>query len=253
MIPAIALRGIEKRFGATRVLRGVDLAIEPHERHALIGPNGAGKSTLFNLIAGAGRPSAGRIQLYGADITRLAPAAIARRGLARSFQTTSFFAQLDVFDNLRCAAQIANRDRARWWHRWTGAPAADEHAEQVLHAVGLAARRHVIAGTLSYAEQRALDLGLALASGAHTLLLDEPTAGMNRAEAAHAIELIRTTTAGRTLLMVEHDMDAVFGLADRISVLVQGQIIASGTPDAIRADAAVRAAYLGDAASRAQS
>jgi branched-chain amino acid transport system ATP-binding protein len=247
MIPAIAVQRIDKRFGATRILRGVDLSIEPHERHALIGPNGAGKSTLFNLIAGAMRPSAGRIQLYGADITRLPPAAICRRGLARSFQTTRFFANLTVFDNLRCAAQIANRDRMRWWQRYTTTREADAQAEQVLDDVGLASRRDVIAGTLSYAEQRALDLGLALASGAHTLLLDEPTAGMNRAEAARAVELIRIATAGRTLLMVEHDMDVVFGLADRISVLVQGEVIATGTPDAIRADAVVRAAYLGDA------
>ncbi|WP_109483160.1 ABC transporter ATP-binding protein [Paraburkholderia sp. C35] len=245
MIPAIAVRRVDKRFGATRILRSVDLLVEPHERHALIGPNGAGKSTLFNLIAGAVRLSAGRIELYGADITRLAPAAICRRGLARSFQTTSVFAQLSVFDNLRCAAQIANRDRMRWWQRYTTTREADEQAEQVLEAVALAGQRHTMAGTLSYAHQRALDLGLALASGAHTLLLDEPTAGMNRAEAARAVELIRTATAGRTLLMVEHDMDVVFGLADRISVLVQGEVIATGTPDAIRADPAVRAAYLG--------
>ncbi|MEX3852612.1 ABC transporter ATP-binding protein [Paraburkholderia sp. BR10923] len=246
MIPALALYGIEKRFGATPILRGVDLAIEPGERHALIGPNGAGKSTLFNLIGGGARPSAGRIHLFGADITRLAPAAIARRGLARSFQSTSVFARLSVFDNLRCAAQLAERDRTRWWQRLSGAAAIDARAAAVLDAVGLGPRRDVAAGTLSYAEQRALDLGIALAGGAHTLLLDEPTAGMNRAEAARAIELIRDTTAGRTLLMVEHDMDAVFAIADRISVLVQGRIIASGSPPAIRADAAVRAAYLGE-------
>ncbi|HEX3379840.1 MAG TPA: ABC transporter ATP-binding protein [Paraburkholderia sp.] len=246
MIPALALYGIEKRFGATQILRGVDLEIEPGERHALIGPNGAGKSTLFNLIGGGARPSAGRIHLFGADITRLAPAAIARRGLARSFQSTSVFARLSVFDNLRCAAQLAERDRTRWWQRPTGTAAVDARTAGVLDAVGLGARRDVAAGTLSYAEQRALDLGIALAGGAHTLLLDEPTAGMNRAEAARAIELIRATTAGRTLLMVEHDMDAVFAIADRISVLVQGRIIASGSPAAIRADAAVRAAYLGE-------
>ncbi len=134
----------------------------------------------------------------------------------------------------------------RWWQRFSGSRTVDARAEQVLDAVGLSARRHALAGTLSYAEQRALDLGIALAGGAHTLLLDEPTAGMNRAEAARAIELIRETTAGRTLLMVEHDMDAVFSIADRISVLVQGRVIATGTPAAIRADAAVRAAYLGD-------
>jgi branched-chain amino acid transport system ATP-binding protein len=246
MIPALALYDVEKRFGATRILRGVNLAIEPGERHALIGPNGAGKSTIFNLIAGGVRPDTGRIDLFGADITRLAPAAITRRGLARSFQSTSVFARLSVFDNLRCAAMLAERGRLRWWQRLSGSRTVDARAEQVLDAVGLGARRHEQAGTLSYAGQRALDLGIALAGGAHTLLLDEPTAGMNRAEAAHAIELIREITAGRTLLMVEHDMDAVFSLADRISVLVQGRIIATGTPAAIRADAAVRAAYLGD-------
>jgi branched-chain amino acid transport system ATP-binding protein len=245
MIPALALYGIEKRFGSTRILRGVDLSVQPGERHALIGPNGAGKSTLFNLIAGGTWPSAGRIDLFGAEITRLAPAAITRRGLARSFQSTSVFARLSVFDNLRCAAMLAERNRARWWRRFAGSRTVDTRAEQVLDAVCLSARRDVRAGTLSYAEQRALDLGIALAGGAHTLLLDEPTAGMNRAEAARAIELIREATAGRTLLMIEHDMDAVFAIADRISVLVQGRVIASGAPAAIRADAAVRDAYLG--------
>lgn len=244
---ALSVQQVTKRYGATQILRGVDLAIDPGERHALIGPNGAGKSTLFNLIAGNQRPNRGRIELYGADITRVAPAAICRRGLARSFQTTSVFARLTVFDNLRCAASIAERDRARWWQRFSGSLTVDSRATDILDAVGLAAKRDVLAGALSYAEQRALDLGIALASGAHTLLLDEPTAGMNRAEAARAIELIRTITAGRTLLMVEHDMDAVFGLADRISVLVQGRVIATGTPSAIRADPAVQAAYLGAA------
>jgi branched-chain amino acid transport system ATP-binding protein len=248
MIPALALYGIEKRFGATQILRGVNLTLEPGERHALIGPNGAGKSTLFSLIAGAMRADAGRIALYGADITRLAPAAISRRGIARSFQTTSVFAGLTVFDNLRYAAQIAERGRglARLRYHWSASRVAHQRAAQVLEAVGLTARADAQAGTLSYAEQRALDLGLALASGAHMLLLDEPTAGMNRWEAARALELIRATTQGRTLLMIEHDMDAVFSVADRISVLVQGGVIATGTPAAIRADAAVRAAYLGE-------
>lgn len=250
MTLALSLRGVEKRYGATQILRGVDLVVEPGERHALIGPNGAGKSTLFNLIAGNARADAGRIELYGVDLNRMTPPAISRRGLARSFQTTSVFARLSVLDNLRCAASIAERDRSRWWHRWSGSREADARADAVLEAVGLSARRAVQAGTLSYAEQRALDLGIALASGAHTLLLDEPTAGMNRAEAARAIELIRETTAGRTLLMVEHDMDAVFSLADRISVLVQGRVIATGTPAAIRADEAVLAAYLGDGVPR---
>jgi branched-chain amino acid transport system ATP-binding protein len=246
MTSALVLRGVEKRFGATPVLCGVNLSIEAGERHALIGPNGAGKSTLFNVIAGALRASAGRIELDGADITRLAPHAVSRLGLARSFQSTSVFQRLSVFDNLRCAALNAQPCGARWRNRLIGSRAVDERAQRVLDAVGLAERRHVLAGTLSYAQQRALDLGIALASGARTLLLDEPTAGMNRAEAGQAVALIRATTEGKTLLLVEHDMDAVFGLADRISVLVGGRIIATGTPHAIRADAAVRAAYLGD-------
>jgi len=242
---ALELRGIEKRFGATQILRGVDLTVRAGERHALIGPNGAGKSTLFSLIAGERRPSAGRIELMGKDTTRLSSAALARRGLARSFQTTSVFAKLSVFDNVRCAVLGSWRGWDGCVARWFGSRRADACAVEVLEAVGLAAHAQQSAGGLGYAGQRALDLGLALAGGAHTLLLDEPTAGMNRAEAAHAIELIRTVTAGKTLLIVEHDMDAVFGLADRISVLVQGRVIATGTPDEIRADPAVREAYLG--------
>lgn len=242
---ALRLTGIEKRFGDTRVLRGVDLDVYAGERHALIGPNGAGKSTLFSLIAGEQRPGAGRIELNGADTTRLAPPALSRRGLARSFQTTSVFARLTVIENLRCAVLASRRGAAGFAARWLGSRHVEARAAEVLAAIGLEALAQHEAGTLGYAAQRALDLGLALAGGAHTLLLDEPTAGMNRAEAARAIELIRATTAGKTLLLIEHDMDAVFGLADRVSVLAQGRVIATGTPDAIRADAAVRDAYFG--------
>ncbi|WP_233862897.1 ABC transporter ATP-binding protein [Paraburkholderia adhaesiva] len=242
---ALELRGIEKRFGATPVLRGVDLAVRAGERHALIGPNGAGKSTLFSLIAGEQRASAGSIELMGTDTTRFSCAALARRGLARSFQTTSVFARLSVLDNLRCAVLASRRGWGGCVDRWFGSRHVDTCARQVLEAIGLSPFAQHEAGMLSYAEQRALDLGLALAGGAHTLLLDEPTAGMNRAESARAIELIRSVSAGKTLLIIEHDMDAVFSLADRVSVLVQGRVIATGTPDAIRADAAVREAYLG--------
>jgi branched-chain amino acid transport system ATP-binding protein len=245
MTDALRLIGIEKRFGETRILRGVDLSVRAGERHALIGPNGAGKSTLFSLIAGERRPSAGRIELNGADTTRLAPAALSRRGLARSFQTTNVFTRLSVIENLRCAVLASCRGGAGFAARWFGSRRVEARAQEVAQAIGLADAAQCEAGTLGYAEQRALDLGLALAGGAHTLLLDEPTAGMNRAEAARAIELIRATTAGKTLLLIEHDMDAVFGLADRVSVLVQGRVIATGTPEAIRADAAVREAYLG--------
>jgi branched-chain amino acid transport system ATP-binding protein len=186
----------------------------------------------------------------GADTTRLSCAALARRGLARSFQSTSVFARLSVLDNVRCAVLASRRGWGGCIDRWFGSRQVDARAVEVLEAVGLAERSQQIAGMLGYAEQRALDLGLALAGGAHTLLLDEPTAGMNRAESLRAIELIRSVTAGKTLLIIEHDMDAVFGLADRVSVLVQGRVIATGTPDAIRADAAVREAYLGSGAGR---
>ncbi len=242
---ALRLDGIEKRFGATQVLRGVDLDVREGERHALIGPNGAGKSTLFSLIAGERRASAGRIALRGEDVTRLASAALARRGLARSFQTTSVFANLTVRDNLRCAVLASLGGGAGFVARWLGWKRIDVRATEWLDALDLAHAADQTAATLSYAQQRALDLGLALAGGAHTLLLDEPTAGMNRAEAARAIELIRTMTAGKTVLLVEHDMDAVFGLADRVSVLAHGRVIATGTPQAIRADAAVREVYFG--------
>ncbi|MEK6365171.1 MAG: branched-chain amino acid ABC transporter ATP-binding protein/permease [Burkholderia gladioli] len=242
---ALELRGIAKRFGATRVLQGVDLRVEPGERHALIGPNGAGKSTLFELIAGGSRPTRGSIRLHGREIAGRAPYAIARRGLARGFQQTSVFERLSVLDNLRCAAMHAPA-QGRGPLRWCRDPAAlDGAARRTLEAIGLGARGEVPAGELDYAEQRALDLGIALAGGASVFLFDEPTAGMNREQARATLALIRAATAGCTVLMIEHDIDAVFGFADRISVLVRGERIATGTPAEIRANASVRAAYLG--------
>ncbi|CAN0619877.1 branched-chain amino acid transport system ATP-binding protein [Burkholderia multivorans] len=243
---AVALHGISKRFGMQTVLDGVELAIAAGERHALIGPNGAGKSTLFDVIAGVARPTRGRVVLHGIDLAGRGAVAASRLGIGRSFQQTSAFVRLSVFDNLRCAAMHAPAERRRWWNRLCESASVDGAARRVLEEIGLDARRDAPAGELSYAEQRALDLGIALASGASTLLLDEPTAGMNRAQAARMIDLIRSTTRGRTVLMIEHDMDAVFGFAERISVLVRGAIVATGAPDAIRADPVVRAAYLGE-------
>ncbi|KVT49525.1 ABC transporter ATP-binding protein [Burkholderia ubonensis] len=243
---ALALHGITQRFGAQTVLDGVELAVAAGERHALIGPNGAGKSTLFNVIAGVVRPTRGRVVLHGVELRGRGPVAASRLGIGRSFQQTSAFARLTVFDNLRCAALHAPAERRRWWNRLRESASVDRAAAQVLRDIGLVAHRDTPAAALGYAEQRALDLGIALASGARTLLLDEPTAGMNRAQAARMIELIRATTQGRTVLMIEHDMDTVFGFAERITVLVRGAVIATGAPEAIRADPAVRAAYLGD-------
>ncbi|KVZ11971.1 ABC transporter ATP-binding protein [Burkholderia ubonensis] len=243
---ALVLHGITQRFGAQTVLDGVELAVAAGERHALIGPNGAGKSTLFNVIAGVVRPTRGRVVLHGVELRGRGPVAASRLGIGRSFQQTSAFARLTVFDNLRCAALHAPAERRRWWNRLRESASVDRAAAQVLRDIGLVAHRDTPAAALGYAEQRALDLGIALASGARTLLLDEPTAGMNRAQAARMIELIRATTQGRTVLMIEHDMDTVFGFAERITVLVRGAVIATGAPEAIRADPAVRAAYLGD-------
>ena len=243
---ALELHQITKRFGATQILRGIDLSIGRGERYALIGPNGAGKSTLFDVISGRTQASSGRVVLNGADVSGMAPHRVSRHGLARSFQTTSVFAGLPVVDNLRCA--VLGAPSARGIDRWLRSRAIDREADRILDAIGLAARRDELAASLSYAEQRALDLGIALATRAPVLLLDEPTAGMNRAESARALALIRSTTEGRTLLIVEHDMEAVFGIAERISVLVRGRVIATGTPAQIRANRVVRDAYLGDEA-----
>lgn len=244
MSAALELHRVTKRFGATEILRGVDLAIARGERHALIGPNGAGKSTLFDLVSGRARASGGRIVVGGIDVSGMPAHRVARQGLARSFQTTSVFGGLSVFDNVRCA--LLGSPSSRAVDRWFRSRAIDRKADAILGSIGLARRRDERAASLSYAEQRALDLGIALATDAPLLLLDEPTAGMNRAESARALDLIRSTTSGRTLLIVEHDMEAVFALADRISVLVRGEVIATGTPAQIRENEEVREAYLGD-------
>ena len=245
MSTAIELKAVTKSFGNTEIIRGVDLAIARGERHAIIGPNGAGKSTLFNLASGRFPVSDGRILLNGADVTRLRPHQINRRGLSRSFQVTNLFPHLSVFENLRCAVLWSLGYRYAFWRALSGLADARRRADDVLERIGLARRRDTLAGVLSYAEQRALEIGITIAGGAEVILLDEPTAGMNRSETAAAVALIRKVTEGKTLVMVEHDMGVVFDLADRVSVLVYGEIIASGAPAAIRANAKVQEAYLG--------
>ena len=245
---SIELRGVYKSFGKTQIIRGVNLAIEKGERHAIIGPNGAGKSTLFNLISGRFPVSSGNVLLNGADITGLKPYQINRRGLSRSFQITNIFHRLSVFENLRCAVLWSLGYKYSFWQALNGLKDANERAEEVMQGIGLTRRRDTLAGLLSYAEQRALEIGITIAGGADVILLDEPTAGMNRSETAHAVELIKKVTAGKTLVMVEHDMGVVFGLADRITVLVYGEVIATDAPAAIRSNAAVQEAYLGTTA-----
>ena len=245
MTAALKLSQVRKSFGRTEIICGVDLEIPEGERHAIIGPNGAGKSTLFNLVSGRFPASSGRIELHGKDITRLKPFEINRRGLARSFQITNIFHRLSVFENVRCAALYSLGYRYSFWHRLGDLRDAAERADDILERIGLRNRRDTIAGLLTYAEQRALEIGVTIAGDADVIMLDEPTAGMSRSETEQAVELIRRVTKGKTLVMVEHDMSVVFGLADRISVLVYGEVIATGVPEAIRGDATVREAYLG--------
>jgi branched-chain amino acid transport system ATP-binding protein len=243
--PALRTIDVCKSFGRTEILRDVNLTVERGERHAIIGPNGAGKSTLFNLISARFPVSAGRIELNGDDITSLRAFEINRRGLSRSFQITNIFHNLTVFDNVRCAVLWSLGYRYSFWRRLSALMDARERADEMIERIGLRRRRDALASTLTYAEQRALEIGITLAGGADVVLLDEPTAGMSRSETEHAVALIRRVTEGKTLVMVEHDMGVVFGLADRVSVLVYGRIIATGTPAEIRANAAVQEAYLG--------
>jgi branched-chain amino acid transport system ATP-binding protein len=247
MTAALQLVDLRKSFGATPIIRGVSLEIAAGERHAIIGPNGAGKSTLFHLVSGRIRPSAGEVRLRGERINDLRPFEIARRGLSRSFQITNIFPRLTVYENLRCATLWSLGHKYAFWKPIDRLRDARERAEWLMDSIGLGARRSLQAGVLSYAEQRALEIGVTIAGGADVIMLDEPTSGMNNSETEQAVALIRKVTEGKTLVVVEHDMSVVFKLADRISVLVYGEIIASDTPDRIRENAAVREAYLGQA------
>ena len=242
---ALKLTGVRKQFGSTHIINGVDLDIREGERHALIGPNGAGKSTLFNLISGRFPLTSGQIQLKGRDITNQEPQSINRLGLSRSFQITNIFPKLSVFENLRCAVLWNLGYRYSFFKRISALKDARESADRTLSLIGLEDRREKMAGELTYAEQRALEIGITIASGADVILLDEPTAGMSHSETDSAVALIEKVTQGKTLMMVEHDMGVVFNLADRISVLVYGEVIATGAPSEIRNNPRVQEAYLG--------
>ena len=247
MTPALELRGVTKRLGRTEVLRAATLAIARGERVALIGPNGAGKSTLFDLVSGRLAPDRGQILLHGRPIAGLSPQRIHRLGLARSFQLSRLFEGLSVFENLRCALLWRAGGRCALWRRLGPRHEASVRADALLARLGLQHRRDDAAAELSYAEQRALEIGITVAADADLVLLDEPTAGMSRSETAHFVALVRELAQGRTLLVVEHDLGVVFELAERIAVLVRGEIIAFDTPAAIRADPRVQEAYLGQA------
>lgn len=244
---ALSLTAVRKRFGRAEIIGGVDLDVQRGECHALIGPNGAGKSTLFNLITGRYPLSQGHITLHGDRIDGLPPHKINRRGLSRSFQMTNLFHQMTVFENIRCALLWSRRYRYSFWHLLGQQTALNNEAQAWLERMGLQDRRGEPASALSYAEQRTLEIGTTIAGGADVILLDEPTAGMSLSERDRAMALIRDLAGDKTLLIVEHDMSVVFDLADRVSVLVYGRIMASDVPDAIRGDERVREAYLGSA------
>ena len=237
---ALELRDLRKSFGKTEIIRGANLAVAPGERVAIIGPNGAGKSTLFNLISGRFAPTSGDVILNGQRINGMAPYEINRRGLSRSFQITNIFPKLSVFENLRCGVLWSMGYKYTFLRFLSNLHDANERAKQLMEMIKLDKKRDTLAMNLTYAEQRALEIGITIAGGANVILLDEPTAGMSKTETSRFIHLIKEVTEGRTLLTVEHDMGVVFGLADKIAVVVYGEVIAFDTPDKVRANRRVQ-------------
>jgi branched-chain amino acid transport system ATP-binding protein len=241
----LEVKDLHKDFSGLKVLTGINLSIEKGERHSIIGPNGAGKSTLFNIITGKYRPSLGRIFFDGEDITGLSPYKISRRGLARSFQIINIFPMMNVYQNVRNAILSKEEIRLNTFFRLEKMDRIDRETINVLESLGLIGIKDVLAGELSYGQQRALEIGIALATDPKLILLDEPTAGMTKEETKETVALIQNVTKGKTLVVIEHDMDVVFSIAHRITVLYYGEILASGTPDEIRNSEKVKEAYLG--------
>lgn len=242
---ALELSDVRKAFGSSEIIRGLNLQVRTGEVHAIIGPNGAGKSTLFNLISGMFAPDSGAILMGGHSIRGLPPHLIARKGLARSFQITNVFPRLSVFENIRIACMRRYGYYFSLWRMASGLKEVNREAGEWVAKVHLQQVENKLAGLLTYSEQRALEIAMTVASGASIILLDEPMAGMSREESSHAITLVRTLAKNKTVLIIEHDMDVVFSLSDRISVLVYGEIIASDTPEKVRDNARVQEAYLG--------
>jgi branched-chain amino acid transport system ATP-binding protein len=251
--PALELRDLRKSFGKSEIIRGANLVVQPGERVAIIGPNGAGKSTLFNLISGRFGATSGDVLLHGQRINGLKPFEINRLGLSRSFQITNIFPKLSVFENLRCGVLWSLGYKYTFFKFLANLTDANERAEELMRMIKLDRKRDVLAMNLTYAEQRALEIGVTIGGGASVILLDEPTAGMSKSETTRFISLIREVTEGKTLLTVEHDMGVVFGLADKIAVVVYGEVIAFDTPEAVRANQRVQEAYLGSVIADAQA
>lgn len=242
----LELKEIHKDFDGLGVLFGINIEIKEGERHAIIGPNGAGKSTLFNLITGKYLPSRGKIFFKGQDITGKSPYLLNRMGMARSFQITNIFSTMSVFENVRNAILSKNKIRYNLFSRLSKMDGINEETERIISQIGLLERKNEIAGELDHGAQRALEIGLTIATNPELILLDEPTAGMSMEETREAVKLIERVTEGKTLIIVEHDMDVVFSLADRISVIYYGKVLASGPPEEIRNDQRVKDAYLGE-------
>jgi len=245
MSDILQLSKVSKSFGPAQIIKNLDLSIKQGERHAIIGPNGAGKSTLFHLISGHYTPTSGSIVLNNEEIASLDPHDINRRGLARSFQVTNIFPKMTVAENIRCGMLWAKNYKYSIFKLVNNETELNKSTSDILAELNLEHCANIPAGLLSYADQRALEIGITIASGAETIMLDEPTAGMSNSETARAVELIKKISEKRTLLIVEHDMGVVFDLADRISVLVYGEIICTDTPKKVRTNKKVQEAYLG--------
>ena len=250
---ALELKDLRKSFGKTEIIRGVNLAIPAGERVGIIGPNGAGKSTLFNLISGRFEPTSGDVLLNGQSLNGKRPFEINRMGLSRSFQITNIFPKLSVFENLRCGVLWSLGYKYTFLRFLADLDDANERTDELMEMVKLDKKRDVLAVNLTYAEQRALEIGITIAGGANVILLDEPTAGMSKSETSRFISLIKDVTVGKTLLTVEHDMGVVFGLADKIAVVVYGEVIAYDVPEAVRASQTVQEAYLGSSVADSQA
>ena len=250
---ALELKDLRKSFGKTEIIRGINIGIPAGERLGIIGPNGAGKSTLFNLISGRFEPSSGDVLLHGQRLNGKKPFEINRMGLSRSFQITNIFPKLSVFENLRCGVLWSLGYKYTFLKFLADLTDANDRASELMHMVKLEKKRDVLAMNLTYAEQRALEIGITIAGGASVILLDEPTAGMSKSETSRFIKLIKDVTVGKTLLTVEHDMGVVFGLADKIAVVVYGELLAYDVPEAVRANQRVQEAYLGSSVADSQA
>jgi branched-chain amino acid transport system ATP-binding protein len=237
---------LSRHFGGLAAVSAVSLSCVLGEVHAVIGPNGAGKSTLINMLSGDLAPSAGRIELFGRDVTGLAPERVSQLGVGRSYQKTNVFLAFTVFENCRLAAQSRLPSSMRFWRRAERYEEVNRAARRALEAAGLAGRGEARAAALSHGEQRQLEVAMTLATEPKVLLLDEPLAGMGAEESARMVDLVRSLKQGHAILLVEHDMDAVFALADRLTVMTNGQVLASGRPEEIRANRDVQQAYLGE-------